>query len=88
MLITYDPGKDRINEAKHGVSLAAAGLIEWNTALVRVDSRKEYGEKRFQALGLLDGRLYLVAFTVRGDALRIISMRKANTREERRYEQA
>ncbi|MFC4340346.1 BrnT family toxin [Cupriavidus numazuensis] len=77
-----------MNEAKHGVSLAAAGLIEWNTALVRVDSRKEYGEKRFQALGLLDGRLYLVAFTVRGDALRIISMRKANTREERRYEQA
>lgn len=69
MLIDFDPSKDRVNQAKHGVSLADAGLIEWETALIRSDSRKDYGEERFQALGLLDGRLYLVAFTVRGESL-------------------
>jgi uncharacterized DUF497 family protein len=88
MLIHFDPAKDRFNQAKHGVSLTAAGLIEWDTSLIREDARKDYGENRFQALGLLDGRLYPVAFTVRGEALRVISMRKANKREERQYEQA
>lgn len=88
MLIDFDPSKDHVNQAKHGVSLADAGLIEWDTVLIRSDNRKNYGESRIQALGLLDGRLYRVAFTVRGEALRVISMRKANKREERQYEQA
>lgn len=88
MLIEFDPVKDSANQAKHGVSLATAGLIDWETALVRQDSRKDYGEDRFQALGTVDGRLYLVAFAIRGESLRVISMRKANKREERQYEQA
>jgi uncharacterized DUF497 family protein len=88
MLIEYDTTKDEANQEKHGISLAAAGSIDWETALIRPDARKDYSEDRFQALGLLDERLYLVAFTVRGEALRIISMRKANKREERQYEQA
>jgi uncharacterized DUF497 family protein len=87
MLIEFDITKDETNQEKHGISLAAAGSIDWETALIRPDTRKNYAENRFQAFGLLDGRLYFVAFTVRGDAIRIISMRKANKREEKRYEQ-
>ncbi|WP_342052373.1 MULTISPECIES: BrnT family toxin [unclassified Cupriavidus] len=88
MLIDYDPAKDIVNQAKHGVSLATAGLLEWETVLISMDKRKDYGEDRFRAFGLLDDRLYLVVFTVRGQGLRAISMRKANQREVRRYEQA
>lgn len=88
MLIDYDPAKDIVNQAKHGISLAAAGLLEWETVWISMDKRKDYGEDRFRAFGLLDDRLYLVVFTVRGQGLRAISMRKANQREVRRYEQA
>ncbi|NYH97318.1 BrnT family toxin [Cupriavidus plantarum] len=88
MLIDDDPAKDLVNQAKHGISLAAAGLLDWETVLISVDKRNDYGEDRFRAFGLLDDRLYLVVFTIRGQGLRAISMRKANQREVRRYEQA
>ncbi|RLK29121.1 BrnT family toxin [Cupriavidus plantarum] len=88
MLIDYDPVKDLVNQAKHGISLAAAGLLDWETVLISVDKRNDYGEDHFRAFGLLDDRLYLVVFTIRGQGLRAISMRKANQREVRRYEQA
>ena len=88
MLIRYDPVKDLLNQEKHGLSLAHAGLFEWATALIRADTRSDYGEPRFQALGLLDMRVHLAVFTIRDDALRIISLRRANRREERRHEEA
>lgn len=47
--------------------------------------RYDYGEDRFQALGLIDGRLHMLVFTIRGGTLRAISLRKANPREVRRY---
>ena len=52
------------------------------------DTREDYGEDRFIALGLIGERLHVVAFTMRGDRLRVISLRKANAREVDRYEQA
>ena len=51
------------------------------------DDRYDYGEDRTQALGLIDGRLHMLAFTMRGDALRVISLRKANPREVKRYDE-
>lgn len=69
------------------MSLARAGLFDWATALIRADTRSDYGEARFQTLGLLDMRVHLAVFTIRDDALRIISLRRANRREERRYEE-
>ena len=69
------------------MSLARAGLFDWATALIRADTRSDYGEARFQALGLLDMPVHLAVFTIRDDALRIISLRRANRREERRYEE-
>lgn len=56
------------------------------TLLVERDQRWEYGEERFQALGVLDGRVFVVIFTRRLRSIRIISARKANGREVKRYE--
>ncbi|HQR54229.1 MAG TPA: BrnT family toxin [Burkholderiales bacterium] len=50
------------------------------------DLRKEYGEQRFQALGLVAGRLHAMVFTPRSGKVHVISLRKANRREVRRYE--
>lgn len=85
MLIEFDTAKDRANRAKHGISLAAAESFEWDSAVIDPDTRFEYGEERFQGLGLIGNRVHTVVFTVRGDSIRIISLRKANKREEKRY---
>lgn len=85
MLIEYDTTKDEANRVKHGLSLAEAAALEWDSAVIARDLRYDYGEKRFQALGLIGDRIHMVVFTMRGDALRIISVRKANHREERHY---
>ncbi|MFT3814421.1 MAG: BrnT family toxin [Acidovorax sp.] len=50
-----------------------------------MDSRKRYGESRLTATGLIGARLFVLTFTLRGNAVRIISLRKANQREVRRY---
>jgi len=83
--ITYDPIKDAANRAKHGVSLALASELEWGTALIWPDQRRRYGETRQSALAVMGERVYFVAFVDRADGRRVISMRKANEREVRRY---
>jgi uncharacterized DUF497 family protein len=52
----------------------------------REDERQDYGEKRYITAGLLDGRMVVVVWTPRGEARHVISMRKANEREKKRYE--
>jgi uncharacterized DUF497 family protein len=54
--------------------------------LVEHDQRWDYGEERFRALGIVEGRVYVVVFTRRNKAIRIISARRANSREVKRYE--
>ena len=88
MDITFDPAKDAANRAKHGVSLGLAARLEWDTALVWIDTRRDYGEYRQCALALLEARLYFLAFVERGEGRRIISLRKANNREINRYVRA
>ena len=53
---------------------------------VKLDSRFIYGEDRYLALGRVDGRVLTVVYTIRNDAIRIISARKANSREVNKYE--
>jgi uncharacterized protein len=81
------------NEAKRSATLTERGIdfadmagFDWNSALAVADDRRDYGEPRLRALGLIDGRLHAVVVTPRGDALRIISLRKANKREQRLWE--
>jgi uncharacterized protein len=85
MRIEFDPAKDATNRAKHGVSLAMAGDLDWEAALVWVDERFEYRETRMIALAPKTEILYYVAFVDRGEMRRIISLRRANRREVKHY---
>lgn len=87
MRFEFDATKDRANQAKHGASLALAVELDWDTALVWVDSRFEYGETRMIALAPKTRILYYVAFVDRGEVRRIISLRRANRREVKHYVQ-
>ncbi len=85
MEITFDPAKDSANMRKHGMGLGAAVDMEMGAALVRVNDRADYGERRYEAIGPLNGRLCVLVFTVREQTIRVISLRKANSREVKRY---
>ena len=85
MHIEFDSAKDVANQTKHGVSLSVAGELDWDAALVWVDERFEYGEVRMIALAPKTAILYYVAFVDRGEARRVISLRRANRREVKHY---
>lgn len=85
MNVTFDPAKSAANAAKHGVSLAMASELDWESALLWPDRRRDYGEQRICGLLPKDKRLYFVAFVERGESRRIISLRKANEREVQTY---
>lgn len=54
--------------------------------VVQADARRDYGEERYQLFGRVDGRLYVIVYTLRRSVIRIISARKANLREISRHE--
>jgi uncharacterized DUF497 family protein len=87
MAITYDPKKSAKNLAERGISFDLALEVDWNTALVIIDDRKDYGEIRLQAWVEIERRLYCIVVTPRDGDLRVISMRKANRKEVERYGQ-
>jgi uncharacterized protein len=82
---SFDPDKDTTNQAKHGLSLADADLIDWDAAWTWEDDRKEYGETRLIALAPIDNRLFCCVYVERNGQKRIISLRKANKREVMEY---
>jgi len=85
--ISYCPLKCGRNIAERGQSFEAAREFEMDDALIVEDTRRAYPERRFQALGYIDDRLHMLVFTPRKGKVHVISLRKANTREVRRYEQ-
>ena len=89
MNVTFDPAKDAANLAKHGVSLTEAAGFEWGTAVVWPDTRRDYGEARMVALGYIGLRIMVLVFVDRPPEQpterRVISLRKANSREVKRY---
>lgn len=78
MQIEFDDEKDRINRAKHGLPLAAGYFVLANSVHSTIDDRLDYGEERWIDYGVVNGRL-------RAGVHRIISVRKANRREQRRW---
>jgi len=88
MEIAFDTTKDAVNLEKHGVSLAAAAMIEWEDALTWTDDRHNYGEARMCAIAYIGDRLHYVVYVDRAEVRRIISLRKANLREVKRYAEA
>ena len=88
MIYEWDQAKNRSNFAKHGLDFADAEQVLTGLCVTFVDSRFDYGEKRLIALGLLAGRVVVIAHAPRGgDITRIISMRKANRREQKIYQE-
>lgn len=85
MQIEFDPAKDAANVQKHGVSLALATALDWDSLWAKPDQRNDYGEVRMLGYALLDVRLYCVVFVDRSDVRRVISLRKANDREKVLY---
>ena len=82
--ITFDPLKDAINLLQHGVSLDLASEIAWSNAAFKVDNRRDYGEVREYGFVPIRGRTFCVVFTWRNNTRRIISLRRATTREVNR----
>jgi uncharacterized protein len=82
----WDEAKSASNLSKHGLPFEIARLVfddfhafEWE------DDREDYGEERFNVTGMVVGRMITVTYTMRGDKIRLISARKAEPREQRRY---
>jgi len=79
--IEFDGPKQVATLAEPGLDFARADDVFASKHLTRIDSRQDYAEDRFATTGWLDGRLVILVCTPRGEARRIISMRKANERE-------
>lgn len=87
MNISFDPAKSQRNDAERGLPFSLVEWLEWESALIREDVRKDYGERRFFVLGYIHDRLHAVVFTPRHDKVHVISLRKANAREVLHHEQ-
>ena len=85
-MFEWDEAKRRANLASRGIDFADAVLLDWRSAMVVPDARRDYGEPRFLTYAMIEGRLHVMAFTPRAGKLRIISLRHANRRETRKWE--
>jgi uncharacterized DUF497 family protein len=81
----WDEAKRQTNLRKHGIDLAALAHFDWTTAQIEPDNRRDYGEDRFIAVGNVKDRLHKLIFTRRNGRVRVISFRKANRREQRKW---
>ena len=85
MLFEWDEAKRRANLAKHGIDFPEAVEVLHGSPWLAEDTRRDYGEKRCLAVGPCPGHVLVVAFTLRKGVFRIISARRANSRERRMY---
>ena len=85
MLLEFDEAKSARNLKERGIGFERFADIDVETAVSGEDVRKEYGERRLRVLGFIDGLLHAAVVTPRGEKIRVISLRRANRREERMY---
>jgi uncharacterized DUF497 family protein len=81
----WDPRKAAANRRKHGIDFSIIEDFDWGTALILPDNRRDYGEPRWLAIGMINRRLHSLAFTIRGDRIRLISLRTAGRKERMLY---
>ncbi len=82
----WDDDKAGANFAKHGIAFdAARGVFGDPFAVEFLDERQDYAEDRYAIIGMVEGRLLYVAYTMRGNRKRIISARGASSHEQRCY---
>lgn len=87
MSFEYDPRKAQTNSQKHGVSFAEAEFVFFDPFAIHDVDPDSTGEERFIAVGMGNsGLLLVVVYTMRGDAVRLISARRATRQEAKAYE--
>jgi hypothetical protein len=87
MKLAWDERKNRFNIRKHGFDFSDAEELFASPAVFRADTREDYGEERWQGIGLIRGRTTVVVFAIRGEeTFRLISLRRATRRERAFYE--
>jgi uncharacterized DUF497 family protein len=85
----WDAVKAAQNEAIHGVTFEMArDVFKDPFAIELLDDREDFGEDRYVIIGMVSNRLLFVAYTMRGEAIRIISARGAEPHERRQYHEA
>ena len=88
MKFEWDEVKATANFAKHGVRFEDVSEFEWELSVDSLDLRKHYRETRVVSTSTIRGRPHVLVYTMRNDAVRLISLRKANKRESISYEKA
>lgn len=81
----WDEGKRPRTLQDRGIDFADVARFDFEAAEIRPDLRRDYGEPRFRVIGMLDGRLHVLIFTPRAGGVRVISLRRANARERRKW---
>ncbi|MFL4989283.1 MAG: BrnT family toxin [Microvirga sp.] len=85
MPLEFDPAKSRRNAEERGMAFETAEDFEFETAIVRQDTRKAYPEPRFQGIGLIGETICFLVFTPKPDGFRVISLRKAKRKERNEW---
>ncbi|MFZ2224596.1 MAG: BrnT family toxin [Candidatus Deferrimicrobium sp.] len=85
MNIEFDEAKSRRNARERGLPFDRPAEFEWETAIIMKDTRRDHGEPRFRAMGMIGEKLHALVFTPRHGGIRVISLRRANRREEKKY---
>ncbi|MEA3061299.1 MAG: uncharacterized protein QOJ94_1080 [Sphingomonadales bacterium] len=85
MEISFDASKSERNAAERGLPFGLASDFDFEAALIWQDLRRDYGEVRYVAIGPIGERLHVLCFVETDEGIRVISLRKANDREVKRY---
>ena len=87
MLLEFDEAKSARNLKERGIGFERFADMDLGAAVSIEDARTDYGERRIRMFGHIEGRLHVAVITYRSDKVRVISLRRANLREERKYAQ-
>jgi hypothetical protein len=82
------PRKERLEHTRPRPCIRFGSGLRFRDRPVAIDRRREYGETRYIAIGMLGARIHVLCFAEVPDGIRVISFRKANLREARRYGEA
>ncbi len=85
MELEWDEEKRQKNLRERGIDFASAASMDPSSVLTVIDSRSDYGEPRFIVFGFIQARLHVLCWTPRDGRMRVISLRKANEREQKAY---